>query len=202
MLSSVNHCGWGSVPLGCRLSTTSLPLSDEVLSVIDGAVQLRKPELKSDINLNRVEKQKVRLLSSESTVLINDTHTWALFCLHGNLSSTDTPFILWLLQLFQGYEDWLRHKADCSINESPVDVVQQGRVVRTQSHKLRVRMASLAHTAPEVTAHLHTTTHHCSVSSLLFTLPQLSFLQLPFVLFSFAAPEGSVLLVPCRKKAA
>lgn len=43
----------------------------------------------------------------------------------------------------QGYEDWLRHKADCSINECPVDVVQRGKVVRTQSHKLRVRMASL-----------------------------------------------------------
>ncbi|MEQ2173936.1 hypothetical protein GOODEAATRI_002781, partial [Goodea atripinnis] len=38
----------------------------------------------------------------------------------------------------KGYEDWLRHKADCSINECPVDVVQQGKVVRTQSHKLRV----------------------------------------------------------------
>lgn len=48
-----------------------------------------------------------------------------------------------LLHLSQGYEDWLRHKADCSINECPVDVVQQGKVVRTQSHKLRVRMASL-----------------------------------------------------------
>lgn len=47
------------------------------------------------------------------------------------------------LRLSQGYEDWLRHKADCSINECPVDVVQRGKVVRTQSHKLRVRMASL-----------------------------------------------------------
>uniref|UniRef100_A0A8C8DVH1 Phospholipid-transporting ATPase n=1 Tax=Oryzias sinensis TaxID=183150 RepID=A0A8C8DVH1_9TELE len=37
-----------------------------------------------------------------------------------------------------GYEDWLRHKADCSLNECPVDVVEQGKVVRTQSHKLRV----------------------------------------------------------------
>lgn len=51
--------------------------------------------------------------------------------------------ISFLLPLCQGYEDWLRHKADCSINECPVDVVQQEKVVRTQSHKLRVRMASL-----------------------------------------------------------
>ncbi|CAG05786.1 unnamed protein product, partial [Tetraodon nigroviridis] len=47
-------------------------------------------------------------------------------------------FVITVTAIKQGYEDWLRHKADCSINESPVDVVQQGRVVRTQSHKLRV----------------------------------------------------------------
>uniref|UniRef100_H2UJQ6 Phospholipid-transporting ATPase n=1 Tax=Takifugu rubripes TaxID=31033 RepID=H2UJQ6_TAKRU len=47
-------------------------------------------------------------------------------------------FVITVTAIKQGYEDWLRHKADCSINESPVDVVQQGKVVRTQSHKLRV----------------------------------------------------------------
>ncbi|KAM7407171.1 hypothetical protein PAMA_003076 [Pampus argenteus] len=47
-------------------------------------------------------------------------------------------FYFLVIFLVQGYEDWLRHKADCSINECPVDVVQQGKVVRTQSHKLRV----------------------------------------------------------------
>lgn len=55
----------------------------------------------------------------------------------------DVALSVALLHPSQGYEDWLRHKADCSINECPVDVVQQGKVVRTQSHKLRVRMASL-----------------------------------------------------------
>ncbi|KAM4608383.1 phospholipid-transporting ATPase IH-like [Polymixia lowei] len=47
-------------------------------------------------------------------------------------------FVITVTSIKQGYEDWLRHKADCSINECPVDVVQQGKVVRTQSHKLRV----------------------------------------------------------------
>uniref|UniRef100_A0A8C5GFN2 Phospholipid-transporting ATPase n=1 Tax=Gouania willdenowi TaxID=441366 RepID=A0A8C5GFN2_GOUWI len=47
-------------------------------------------------------------------------------------------FVITVTAIKQGYEDWLRHKADCSINESPVDVVQQGKVVRTQSYKLRV----------------------------------------------------------------
>nr|XP_040058127.1 probable phospholipid-transporting ATPase IH [Gasterosteus aculeatus aculeatus] len=47
-------------------------------------------------------------------------------------------FVITVTAIKQGYEDWLRHKADCSINECPVDVVQQGKVVRTQSHKLRV----------------------------------------------------------------
>ncbi|KAJ3610758.1 hypothetical protein NHX12_022849 [Muraenolepis orangiensis] len=52
--------------------------------------------------------------------------------------------VIFLVQLIidtptsPGYEDWLRHKADCSINECPVDVVQQGKAGRTQSHKLRV----------------------------------------------------------------
>lgn len=89
------------------------------------------------------------------------TMLWPRFSLHNNLYSLfppcqqtlSLPFILQScclslslaasLLLSQGYEDWLRHKADCSINECPVDVVQQGKVVRTQSHKLRVRMASL-----------------------------------------------------------
>uniref|UniRef100_A0A671XJ87 Phospholipid-transporting ATPase n=1 Tax=Sparus aurata TaxID=8175 RepID=A0A671XJ87_SPAAU len=47
-------------------------------------------------------------------------------------------FVITVTAIKQGYEDWLRHKADCSINECPVDVVQRGKVVRTQSHKLRV----------------------------------------------------------------
>lgn len=40
--------------------------------------------------------------------------------------------------LRQGYEDWLRHKADNSVNQCPVHVVQHGKVVRKQSRKLRV----------------------------------------------------------------
>ncbi|XP_007555549.1 probable phospholipid-transporting ATPase IH isoform X1 [Poecilia formosa] len=47
-------------------------------------------------------------------------------------------FVITVTAIKQGYEDWLRHKADCSLNECPVDVVQQEKVVRTQSHKLRV----------------------------------------------------------------
>lgn len=110
-----------------------------------------------------------RSLSSESTMLINywvwlsplplRSHTplWPWSSLHNNLyppfppanNHTGSLFLLpacrhaLSLRLSQGYEDWLRHKADCSINECPVDVVQRGKVVRTQSHKLRVRMASL-----------------------------------------------------------
>lgn len=51
----------------------------------------------------------------------------------------------WCLPLFsplcvhQGYEDWLRHKADNSVNLCPVHVVQHGKVVRQQSRKIRVR---------------------------------------------------------------
>ena len=38
----------------------------------------------------------------------------------------------------QGYEDWLRHKADNAMNQCPVHFVQHGRLVRKQSRKLRV----------------------------------------------------------------
>lgn len=129
---------------------------------------------------------------------------WALFCLHGNLSSTNIPRILWLSHLFQGYEDWLRHKADCSINESPVDVVQQGKVVRTQSHKLRVRMASLAQDSPWG---CNSPQHNCSVSPLIFViLLSFNFLSLSSCLFSFfspfAAPDVGVLVMPSREIAA
>ncbi|CAB1346443.1 unnamed protein product, partial [Coregonus sp. 'balchen'] len=50
-------------------------------------------------------------------------------------------FVITVTAIKQGYEDWLRHKADCSTNECPVDVVQQGTVVRTQSSKLRTYYA-------------------------------------------------------------
>lgn len=47
------------------------------------------------------------------------------------------------VSLRQGYEDWLRHKADNSVNQCPVHVVQHGKVVRKQSRKLRVRLQAL-----------------------------------------------------------
>lgn len=130
--------------------------------------RLRKPELHRDINLKHdllARDAGSRSPSSGSTMLIN-YNVWPppppppFVSLDVTLYSGPTslcriihiiplfplPFLslrLRLSSLTQGYEDWLRHKADCSINECPVDVVQQGKVVRTQSHKLRVRMASL-----------------------------------------------------------
>ncbi|KAM6945440.1 phospholipid-transporting ATPase IH-like [Aplochiton taeniatus] len=47
-------------------------------------------------------------------------------------------FVITVTAIKQGYEDWMRHKADNSINQCPVLVVQQGKVVRQQSRKLRV----------------------------------------------------------------
>lgn len=48
-----------------------------------------------------------------------------------------------LLQLtgfspLQGYEDWLRHKADNAMNQCPVHFIQHGKLVRKQSRRLRV----------------------------------------------------------------
>nr|XP_015219696.1 PREDICTED: probable phospholipid-transporting ATPase IH isoform X4 [Lepisosteus oculatus] len=47
-------------------------------------------------------------------------------------------FYFLIIFLVQGYEDWLRHKADNAINQCPVHIIQHGKVVRKQSQKLRV----------------------------------------------------------------
>ncbi|XP_056287053.1 phospholipid-transporting ATPase IH isoform X5 [Pseudoliparis swirei] len=47
-------------------------------------------------------------------------------------------FVITVTAIKQGYEDWLRHKADNSVNQCPVHVVHHGKVVRKQSQKLRV----------------------------------------------------------------
>ncbi|GCB66302.1 hypothetical protein scyTo_0004941 [Scyliorhinus torazame] len=47
-------------------------------------------------------------------------------------------FVIFVTAIKQGYEDWLRHKADNAVNKCPVLVVQDGKVVQKQSRKLRV----------------------------------------------------------------
>ncbi|MBN3315148.1 AT11A ATPase, partial [Atractosteus spatula] len=47
-------------------------------------------------------------------------------------------FVITVTAIKQGYEDWLRHKADNAINQCPVHIIQHGKVVRKQSRKLRV----------------------------------------------------------------
>lgn len=40
---------------------------------------------------------------------------------------------------FEGYEDWLRHRADNEVNGAPVFVVRSGSLVQTRSKNIRVR---------------------------------------------------------------
>lgn len=47
-------------------------------------------------------------------------------------------FVITVTAIKQGYEDWLRHKADKAMNQCPVHFIQHGRLVRKQSRKLRV----------------------------------------------------------------
>ncbi|KAG7503320.1 putative phospholipid-transporting ATPase IH isoform X1 [Solea senegalensis] len=47
-------------------------------------------------------------------------------------------FVITVTAIKQGYEDWLRHKADNAVNQCPVQVVEHGKVICKQSHKLRV----------------------------------------------------------------
>ncbi|XP_063160925.1 phospholipid-transporting ATPase IH isoform X1 [Candoia aspera] len=47
-------------------------------------------------------------------------------------------FVIIVTAIKQGYEDWLRHKADNATNQYPVHFIRHGKLVRKQSHKLRV----------------------------------------------------------------
>ncbi|XP_060681806.1 phospholipid-transporting ATPase IH isoform X1 [Hemiscyllium ocellatum] len=47
-------------------------------------------------------------------------------------------FVITVTAIKQGYEDWLRHKADNAVNRCPVHVIQGGKVVQKQSRKLQV----------------------------------------------------------------
>uniref|UniRef100_A0A3Q2YSF4 Phospholipid-transporting ATPase n=1 Tax=Hippocampus comes TaxID=109280 RepID=A0A3Q2YSF4_HIPCM len=47
-------------------------------------------------------------------------------------------FVITVTAIKQGYEDWLRHKADNAVNQCPVHVLQHGKVICKQSRKLRV----------------------------------------------------------------
>uniref|UniRef100_A0A8C6PDV1 Phospholipid-transporting ATPase n=1 Tax=Nothobranchius furzeri TaxID=105023 RepID=A0A8C6PDV1_NOTFU len=47
-------------------------------------------------------------------------------------------FVITVTAIKQGYEDWLRHKADKAVNECPVQVVQNGKIICKQSRRLRV----------------------------------------------------------------
>ncbi|XP_055499958.1 phospholipid-transporting ATPase IG isoform X3 [Leucoraja erinacea] len=47
-------------------------------------------------------------------------------------------FVIIVTAIKQGYEDWLRHKADNSVNKSPVYIVNSGRIVEKQSEKIQV----------------------------------------------------------------
>lgn len=62
-------------------------------------------------------------------------------CAHNVLSLRLKGKVLFLFQCsqIQGYEDWLRHKADNEVNGAPVFVVRSGSLVQTRSKNIRVR---------------------------------------------------------------
>ncbi|KAK1168578.1 putative phospholipid-transporting ATPase IF [Acipenser oxyrinchus oxyrinchus] len=47
-------------------------------------------------------------------------------------------FVITVTAIKQGYEDWLRHKADNEVNGAPVYVVRSGSLVQTKSKNIRV----------------------------------------------------------------
>uniref|UniRef100_A0A8C5EMW2 Phospholipid-transporting ATPase n=1 Tax=Gouania willdenowi TaxID=441366 RepID=A0A8C5EMW2_GOUWI len=47
-------------------------------------------------------------------------------------------FVITVTAIKQGYEDWLRHKADNEVNGAPVFVVRSGSLVQTRSRNIRV----------------------------------------------------------------
>ncbi|XP_048448162.1 phospholipid-transporting ATPase IF-like, partial [Rhincodon typus] len=47
-------------------------------------------------------------------------------------------FVITVTAIKQGYEDWLRHKADNEVNNTPVYVIRSGGLVQTRSQNIRV----------------------------------------------------------------
>ncbi|KAL7885880.1 hypothetical protein AOLI_G00061750 [Acnodon oligacanthus] len=47
-------------------------------------------------------------------------------------------FVITVTAIKQGYEDWLRHKADNEVNKYPVIVLEDGRSIRKESEKIKV----------------------------------------------------------------
>lgn len=47
-------------------------------------------------------------------------------------------FVITVTAIKQGYEDWLRHKADYEVNKYPVIVLEDGRSIRKESEKIKV----------------------------------------------------------------
>ncbi|XP_067898450.1 phospholipid-transporting ATPase IF [Heterodontus francisci] len=47
-------------------------------------------------------------------------------------------FVITVTAIKQGYEDWLRHKADNEVNNTPVYVIRSGCLVQTRSQNIRV----------------------------------------------------------------
>ncbi|XP_051549401.1 phospholipid-transporting ATPase IF-like isoform X6 [Myxocyprinus asiaticus] len=50
-------------------------------------------------------------------------------------------FVITVTAIKQGYEDWLRHKADNEVNGAPVFVVRSGSLVQTRSKNIRTHFA-------------------------------------------------------------
>ncbi|KAK7141388.1 hypothetical protein R3I93_015519 [Phoxinus phoxinus] len=47
-------------------------------------------------------------------------------------------FVITVTAIKQGYEDWLRHKADYEVNKYPVTVLEDGRSVKKESERIKV----------------------------------------------------------------
>uniref|UniRef100_A0A4W5QR37 Phospholipid-transporting ATPase n=1 Tax=Hucho hucho TaxID=62062 RepID=A0A4W5QR37_9TELE len=60
-------------------------------------------------------------------------------------------FVITVTAIKQGYEDWLRHKADNEVNGAPVFVVRSGSLVQTRSKNIRVSHLGVIMTYPTPT---------------------------------------------------
>ncbi|XP_078787463.1 phospholipid-transporting ATPase IH isoform X11 [Oryzias latipes] len=47
-------------------------------------------------------------------------------------------FVIIVTAIKQGYEDWLRHKADKAVNQCPVSVIQRGKKIKKESFRITV----------------------------------------------------------------
>ncbi|KAM7387696.1 hypothetical protein PAMP_023917 [Pampus punctatissimus] len=134
-LSHPRACCSGSDDLKCKQQFKQKALLTPAGRTFSPEDRLLMPNHKESfylkLSLYGVCKNTYCLLPSNDKLMI-DTPTSPV------TSGLPLFFVITVTAIKQGYEDWLRHKADNEVNGAPVFVVRSGSLVKTKSKNIRV----------------------------------------------------------------